>query len=111
MGKRIRRMDGRTWQAKHLADVRGKLTAHCGGNPSPVQAALVSRAAQLSLYVAELDLKTEQSATRTMTGHDAAQYLAWSNSLSRTLALLGTAPPRARAPTLADHLAAHGAAA
>ena len=95
--------DGRVWQARLLTKVRRDLTAHVGDNPSATQRALIERCAWLSLYVAQIDRRT--AAGREMTDHDARSYLAWSNSLGRSLVQLGTAPTRARAPTLADHLA------
>ena len=96
-------VDRRTWQARHLAQMRREFTAHVGGAPSAPQRALIERAAQLSLQCVIMDRRTAKGWI--MSEHDSRTYLAWSGHLSRVLAQLGTAPTRARAPTLADHLA------
>lgn len=40
-----------------------------------------------------------------MTPHDAKIYLAWGNSLARTLSRLGAQSVSSRAPSLADYIA------
>jgi hypothetical protein len=64
---------------------------------------LIERAAWLTLHVAQLDAKA--TATGGMTDHAARQYLAWSNSLTRTLRELGLKGPVERAQTLAEVIA------
>ena len=97
-------MDRRTWQAKLLAKTRAELTAHVGGKPSTVQAALIDRAAWLTLYLALLQHRT--AAGGAMTDHDSRTYLSWSNTLTKTLAKIGLQGPTEAAPkTLQDHLA------
>jgi hypothetical protein len=80
-------MDGRTWEAKLLHEVRRDLIAHCGEAPSATQRALIDRATWLTLYVARIDRRTAEGGS--MTEHDSRVYLAWSNSLARTLAKIG----------------------
>lgn len=58
-----------------------------GGKPSVVETALIERAAQLQLRLAIFDAKFVEKGE--MTDHDARTYLAWSNSLTRTLGELG----------------------
>jgi hypothetical protein len=83
--------------------VRSDLVKHCGGKPSATQKALIERAAWLSLYVARLDAKAMESGA--MTEHDAKQYLAWSNSLSRTMKQLGYAGVPEKPPSPMELLA------
>lgn len=98
----LARLDGRSREARLLAQVRRDLTAHCGGSPSATQGRLIERCAWLSLHVAQLDAKA--AAGGALTEHDARTYLAWSNALGRALRDLGLkgAPPPAR--SLADYL-------
>lgn len=92
----LAKMDGRTREARLLRDLRSDLVKHVGGKPSATQRALIDRAAWLSLHVAQMDAKAADG--RALTEHDSRTYLAWSNSLTRTLAQLGTTgvvePPR-----------------
>jgi hypothetical protein len=103
---RLAKLDGRTKEAALLRETRARLVAHVGGSPSAVQAELIERAAQLTLKVAQLDAKLDAGA---MTDHDHRHYLAWSNTLTRTLAHLGLKAAAERAPSLADYLAAKAA--
>jgi hypothetical protein len=99
----LRKLDQRTREAKHMQAVRRELTAHVGGAPSATQRALIDRFAWLSLHVAMLDAKTAERGE--MTEHDSRTYLAWSNSLSRSLRALGIKAAAEKPPTLAQHLA------
>ena len=100
----LRKMDGRTWEAKLLKHVRAELVAHVGGTPSATQKALIDRAAWLSLHVAQIDQRTADG--RQMTEHDSRTYLAWSNSLARTLKALGLKGVAQQGPDLKTYLAA-----
>jgi len=82
----LAKLDGRTREAALMRDTRARLIAHVGGSPSAVELALIERAAQLTLKVAQLDAKLDANA---MSDHDHRHYLAWSNSLTRTLEKLG----------------------
>jgi hypothetical protein len=97
-------LDQRTKEARLLRETVRDLTRHVGGCPSATQRTLIERAAWLTLHVAQLDAKA--TASGCMTDHSARQYLAWSNSLTRTLAQLGLKGPVERAPTLAEVIAA-----
>ncbi|HEV7267354.1 MAG TPA: hypothetical protein VGN83_20965 [Falsiroseomonas sp.] len=97
-------MDGRTREAKILQRVRAELTEHVGGSPSATQRALIERAAWLTLRTAQLDRKIAGGGE--LTDHDSRVYLAWSNSLTRTLRQLGHGKTRPAPRTLADYLAA-----
>ena len=101
-------IDGRTREAKLLGRVRSELTAHVGGKPSATQRMLIERAATLSLHVEGLDRKVLTGGV--MTEHDSRTYLAWSNSLTRTLRELGLAKPQdAPGNRLQAHLAGKAA--
>ena len=92
-----------------MREVRAELTAHVGGNPSATQRALIERAAALTLHLTLLDAKLLRTGGA-MTGHDSRQYLAWSNSLTRTLRELGLREAPRAAPTLQEYLAGTQAA-
>jgi len=88
--------------------VRADLIAHVGGKPSATQRMLVERAVTLSLYVSKLDSKLLKNGS--MTEHDSRTYLAWSNSLTRTLRELGLGKPQdAPGNRLQQHLAGKAA--
>lgn len=74
---------------------REALLAHCGDKPSATQRALIARAEWLTLYVARLDAKA-LAGGGAHSDHDAKVYLAYSNSLSRTLKQLGLAGAEGR---------------
>jgi hypothetical protein len=76
--------------------VREDLTRHVG-NPSAVQRALIDRAAMLTLHVALFDARALEAGG--LSERDARQYLAYSNSLTRTMAQLGIRGGADRAPT------------
>lgn len=106
----LARLDGRTREGRLMRRVRSELTAHVGGRPSATQRMLIERSATLSLYVTMLDRKAMQGGA--MTEHDSRTYLAWSNSLTRTLRELGvdrSASPLAPGNRLQQHLASKAA--
>jgi hypothetical protein len=88
-----------------MRQVRQDLTQHVGGKPSAVQRAMIERAVWLSLRLAQLDRKIADS--KNFTEIDSNCYLAWNNSLVRTLARLGIEPskPRSAKPSLDSILA------
>lgn len=98
-------MDRRTKEARLLRDTRAELTAHLGGNPSATQRALIEQAAQLRLHLATMDRTFAETGGK-MTLHDSRTYLAWANSYSRLLRLLGLKGAPERGPSLAEILAA-----
>ncbi len=106
----LAKMDGRTREARLMRDFRARLVVHVGGRPSATQSALIDRAMWLALHVAQLDERT--AAGGAMTEHDSRTYLAWSNSLTRTLRELGTEGAASPAPPdLRAHLARRNQAA
>lgn len=90
-----------------MRQVRRDLIAHVGGKPSATQTALIERAATLSLLVAQLDAKALRAGA--MTEHDSRTYLAWSNSLTRTLKQLGMQGAPEKPPSLSDIIGRHAA--
>ncbi|MCA0344132.1 MAG: hypothetical protein LCH99_30985 [Proteobacteria bacterium] len=100
----LAKLDGRTREAQLMRKVRIDLTDHIGGFPSATQAALIDRAAWLSLHVALMDEKTMQPDAGPLSERDSRQYLAWSNALTRILRDLGADRPKASKPrqSLAD---------
>jgi hypothetical protein len=103
------KLDRRTKEARLLRETIAALTAHVGGRPSATQAALIRRCAWLTLRVALLDEKMLQAGE--MGERDSKTYLAWSNSLARTLRDLGLKGVAERPPTLAEVIAAGRTAA
>jgi hypothetical protein len=99
---RLAKVDRRTKEGQLLDCVRAELTRHVGGNPSAVQRALIERCCWLSLRIAMLDKKLASG--RDFTEVDSNVYLAWSNTLARTVARLGLGAPAPASPTLSDYL-------
>ncbi len=87
-----------------LRKARAALTAHVGGNPSATQRALIDHATMLTLHLHMLDEKALRAAG-VMTEHDSRTYLAWNNSLTRTLRELGLKGAPEKVPSLADIMA------
>jgi hypothetical protein len=96
-------VDKRSREYCLMRQVREDLTAHIGGKPNPAQRMLIERAVILSLRVAMLDQKIV--AGEFLTQLDNNQYLAWSNSLVRTIGRLGINPATAPQPTFEQVLA------
>ena len=90
----LAKLDGRTREARIMAGVRAELLKQVGVTPTPVLSALIDRAAWLTLHVAMLDAKVMAGGGYPVE-RDGRQYLAWSNTLTRTLAAIGIkgAPP------------------
>ncbi len=105
---RLAIIDGRRAEAKLMQSVRSDLARHCGGSPSTVQRMLIDRAAALTLRLHLMDRAAGQDGA--MSERNGREYLAWHNSLVRTLARLGLDPAKPtnsgpRAPSLAEILA------
>ena len=82
-------------EGRRLREFRAELTAHVGGAPTATQRALIDRATVLQYHLTGLDRKTIESGD--LSDHASRQYLAWSNTLTRTLRALGleaTPPPK-----------------
>jgi hypothetical protein len=82
-------LDGRSWQYKYFRAKCTELEAHLSGNLTYIQRQLVERCAWLQLKLTMLDLKLAKDDGRHFTQQDNNVYLAWTNSLARTLSLLG----------------------
>jgi hypothetical protein len=104
---RIAVIDGRLAEAKLMARIRRELTQHVGGKPSAAQRILIDRAAALSLRLHLMD--RESARFGEMSERNGRQYLAWSNSLSRTLSLIGltAAPPQKDSRPFWERMPAH----
>jgi phage shock protein A len=96
----LAKLDQRTVEARLMRETRADLEKHVGGTPSAVQQALIEQAAQLRLRLAVMDAKFAE--TSAQTDHDSRTYLAWSNSYSRLMRLLGMKGPAPKVPTLED---------
>lgn len=83
--------------------VRDELTDHLGGRPSVTQRLLIERVAILIFRLDMLDRQMLDGVT--MEEHTRRAYLAWHNSVSRSLRHLGLTGAPAKAPSLADYLA------
>ena len=105
----LSKLDGRTREARVMQRVKADLVQHVGGKPSPTQSALIERAAWLTLHIALMDARISELGEQP-SERDGRQYLAWSNTLTRTLLAIGTkAKNEERPATLRDHLAARAA--
>lgn len=84
---------GRIKEGRRLQRFRAGLVAHVGGVPTRVQAALIDRATMLQCHISRMDAKALLEGG--MSQHATREYLAWSNTLTRTLRTLGleAAPP------------------
>jgi hypothetical protein len=83
-----------------MRDTRKALFEHVGGRVSATEALVIDRIVNLTLRVAAMDAKFNE--TGTMTPHDTATYLAWSAALSRLTRQLGLKGPAPKAKTLAE---------
>src|SRR5215471_3185318 len=100
----LARPSGRTKEGRLVRQMRHALFSHFGGESrlTPPQRMLVERACMLQLRVATLDRKICDG---TFSAFDSKTYLAFSNSLARTLKTLGieAAPASAKPPLLDEY--------
>ena len=89
-------------EGRLIKEVRAELLGHVGGAPSATQRALVERCVMLSVHLARMD--TKALAAGAMSDHASREYLAWSNTLTRTLRQLGLKGEAAK-PSIDDLLA------
>jgi hypothetical protein len=101
-------IDQRSWEGRFLATARHHMAEHIGGNPTIAQRVLIDRIAWLMLHCHLLD---QRIASGSAWGeNDRKCYLAFSNSLIRSLREIGLEASAGREPTLAEALKAdHGA--
>jgi hypothetical protein len=92
-----------------MKDIRAELVDHTGGSPSVTQRMLIDRIAVLMLRMELMDRRSLQAGD--LTEKDTREYLAWNNAVARMLKTLGLEgkPAKAKAKTLADHLAERAA--
>jgi hypothetical protein len=99
-----RRLHGLCQERQDAAKLRAALIEHVGGRPSPVQLAMIDALAALKVKIAVFDSRfIEESG---MSPHARRDYLAFVNSYTRTLRLLGLKGAPERGPSLAEILAA-----
>ena len=101
-------LDKRTREARYLAAARQLLIQHLGGNPSATQLVLIDRCAWLMLHCL-LMVQRIVSGKQDWGENDRKCYLAFSNSLVRTLREIGLEGNPTRQPTLAEVLKAERA--
>jgi hypothetical protein len=104
----LSRIDGRSREARFRRDLRAQLVQHVGGAPSATQAALIELAVDTSLQI-EL-MKRRRDEAGALTPHDHHVFLAWLNTLSRTMRQLGLKGAAEHSPSLADYLKSKTAA-
>jgi hypothetical protein len=109
---RLALVDGRTAEARLMAEHRRELTEHCGGKPSVTQRALIERTVLLHLRLHLMDRETIR--TPGMAERNGREYICLNSAYTRTIKALGIkgaiqAPPAT--PTLRDHLARRAAGA
>jgi hypothetical protein len=92
----LARTDMRSKEGRLLKSMRQALIKHLGGETrlTPPKRVLVERASMLQLRLSALDRRIIEGG---FTEFDAKEYLAWSNSLTRTLVALGLEPTTAAA--------------
>ena len=100
---RLAKLDKRTREYVVLEATRSELIKHLGGEPSTTQLAIIERCGWINLHICMLDAKAADSGA--LSERDSRQYLAWSNSLVRTIRLLGIKGAAEKGPTIADHIA------
>src|SRR5204863_8557833 len=93
----LARPDKRTREARLLKQMRQELSQHLGGKPTPMQRALIERAAMLQLRCAKFD---EKIINGSFSDYDSKAFLASSNSLTLTLKALGLQLAAAPTPRL-----------
>jgi hypothetical protein len=86
----------------YVKRLRAQLVDHIGHPPSKVEAIYIERCCWLSLRLAFLDQKIADDQDFNLP--DANYYLAWSNSLCRTLARLGIQQGKPKANGKVAHL-------
>jgi hypothetical protein len=101
-------IDNRSREGRFLAAARHRLIQHLGGNPSTTQVVLIDRIAWLMLHTFMLDQRIASG--ESWGENDRKCYLAFSNSLVRSLRELGLEAGAGPEPTLAEVLKAERAA-
>jgi hypothetical protein len=97
---RIAILDRRSCEFRRLSEIRSGLMDHLGGHASPVQAALIERAATLTLHIETFDKRAFASGG--LDEKSSRVYLGYTNSLSRLLRQLGIKAQAAPAKSFAE---------
>jgi hypothetical protein len=97
-------IDNRSREGRFLSAARHRLIQHLGGDPSTTQLVLIDRIAWLMLHCLMLDQRI--AAGGDWGENDRKCYLAFSNSLVRSLREIGLEAGAGREPTLAEVLKA-----
>jgi hypothetical protein len=79
-------IDGRTRAGRAAKQFRKELTEYLGGSPSIIERTIIDRCVWLSIKVSLMDQKIAEGRD---TEYDSKTYLAWSNSLQRSLLKIG----------------------
>ncbi len=102
----LAKLDGRRREARLMQTVKDELIEHVGGKPTAPQRAIIERAAWLTLHVSLMDAKLlDEGGCCSLSERDSRQYLAWSNSLTRTVRELGLKTNKKSGPSVDDYLA------
>jgi hypothetical protein len=101
---RIAVLDRRSCEFKRLSVIRDGLLEHLGGQASPVQLALIERAATLTLHIETFDKRA--FANGGLDEKSSRVYLGYTNSLSRLLRQLGIKAAAAPPQSLAEYFSA-----
>ena len=80
----------RTAEGRRLREFRQGLIDHLGGQPNTVQLTLVDRATVLMHHLNHLDRRAEIEGG--LSEHSTRVFLAWQNTLTRTLQAIGLHP-------------------
>jgi hypothetical protein len=96
----LRKMDGRSREARLLKSMRAELIAHVGGKPNVAQRILIDQAAELRLRIALMEAETLEPGE--MTERRQVQFLAWTGALTRLLKDLGLQGVPQAPPSLSD---------
>jgi hypothetical protein len=97
---RAARVTTRTIEGRLIRDVRADLIKHVGGKPSATQRVLIERAVMLTVQLGRMDARS--LADGVMSDHASREYLAWSNTLTRTMRALGLMAAPEKPRTLAE---------
>src|ERR1700746_1531117 len=101
-------IDNRSREGRFLSAARHRLIQHLGGDPSTTQLVLIDRIAWLMLHCFMLDQRI--AAGGDWAENDRKCYLAFSNSLVRSLREIGLDAGAGREPPLGEVLKAERAA-
>jgi hypothetical protein len=102
----MRRLDGRTREARIVRETRVLLMRQVGGRPSPAQAALIETALDLKLRMAILERQFAETGTQTQ--RSGRMFTALANAYARCIRRLGRPyaqlPASAASASLLDYL-------